>query len=200
MIYSINTTEAIVLSYTNKGEHDRLYKLFTKDIGMVLARASGIRKKESKLAGHLVECGIFDVSLVSGREFWRMTGAEENIFYKNIWQNKVARLVYFKILSLLKRLIHGEEKNSDLFVFLIKSLSFFNDMLSKSSNSLDMNLSSFENLVVLNVLHKLGYIKPDVILSRYLTKEITSELLDQAKNDSKKIISEINKSLEETHL
>ena len=70
-------TKCIVIESYDRGEHDRVYKLFTREYGMVLAHAKSIRKLESKLRAHVRPRSVALVTLVQGKEVWRLVGAEE---------------------------------------------------------------------------------------------------------------------------
>ncbi|MEI6478114.1 MAG: DNA repair protein RecO [bacterium] len=48
-------TEAIILDTTDVFDADRLFLLFTRELGKLRARAKGVRKPTSRLTGHLLE-------------------------------------------------------------------------------------------------------------------------------------------------
>ncbi|HWH06993.1 MAG TPA: DNA repair protein RecO [Candidatus Paceibacterota bacterium] len=68
-------TEAIVLSRTPQSEANLLITLVTKELGLVRARAQGVRKPAAKLAAALQTFAGSDVVLVRGKEGWRVSGA-----------------------------------------------------------------------------------------------------------------------------
>ena len=70
------TTEAFVLTDYEQGEHDKVFKLFTREFGMLYALAKSVRKLESKLRYHLDTSKKISVTLVKGKEVWRLTGVE----------------------------------------------------------------------------------------------------------------------------
>lgn len=72
------TTQAIVIESFDQGEHDRVYKLFTREFGLVMAHAKSVRKLESKLRAHILPRTLSLVTLVQGRDIWRLVGAEED--------------------------------------------------------------------------------------------------------------------------
>lgn len=71
------TTKCIVLEGYEKGEHDKVFKLFTRDFGLIMAHAKSVRKLESKLRAHVMPGKMATVTLVKGKEVWRLVGAEE---------------------------------------------------------------------------------------------------------------------------
>lgn len=108
------TTQCIVVESFDQGEHDRAYKLFTRDFGLVTAHAKSIRKLESKLRAHVRPRSVSLVTLVKGREVWRLVGAEEVILLPSFMHETT---------SLIKRYIRGEGTHKKLYDRLIKFLS-----------------------------------------------------------------------------
>lgn len=108
-------TQAIVIESFDQGEHDKVYKLFTREFGLITAHAKSIRKLESKLRAHTLPRSISLITLVKGKEVWRLVGAEEQyIKEKGIHE----------ATTLIKRFIRGEGEHKVLYDML---LSFFNE-------------------------------------------------------------------------
>src|SRR3989338_3919171 len=76
MSYHIYTTRGIVLAERPIREADRIYTIITHDLGLIRAIAIGVRKEASKLRGNIEPFSLSSVSLVRGREYWRLTSAE----------------------------------------------------------------------------------------------------------------------------
>lgn len=112
-------TNALVLDAYDQGEHDRAYKLFTREFGLIICHAKSVRKLESKLRAHLLPRTISLVTVVKGREVWRLVGAEK--------QNLTPRYIH-EATSLLKRFIRGEGSHKTLYdrilVYLEESSSY----------------------------------------------------------------------------
>ncbi len=68
-------TRALVLSRTGVRESGVLLTLLTEELGLVRARAEGLRKPGAKLASALQTLSESDVTLVRGKETWRLSGA-----------------------------------------------------------------------------------------------------------------------------
>lgn len=107
------TTEALVIEHFDQGEHDRVYKLFTRDFGLIMAHAKSVRKLESKLRAHVLPRGRALVTLVQGKEVWRLVGAEE------VHQNSKAT---HEAAQLIKRFIRGEGAHKTLYDRIINYL------------------------------------------------------------------------------
>lgn len=100
------TTKAIVLEGYDQGEHDRVYKAFTREFGLLMCHAKSVRKLESKLRAHLLPRGLTLLTIVQGKEVWRVVGAEKI---------PISSLYIHEITLLLKRFIRGEGAHKALF-------------------------------------------------------------------------------------
>ncbi len=100
------TTKAFVLAMYDNGENDKSFKLFTRDFGLIIAHARGIRKLESKLRGHILVGHLILVTIVQGKEVWRITGCEE-INIESRFRNEVIKII--------ERFIKGEGSHKKLF-------------------------------------------------------------------------------------
>ena len=106
MSYHIYTTPGIVLRHWPLREADRVYAILTRDLGLIRASAGGIRKEASKLRGSLEPLSMTSVSLVRGKEYWRIISA---IHDSNIHSDFAAPLL------LLEKLVTGESAHPELF-------------------------------------------------------------------------------------
>jgi len=113
--YEIYTTEAIVCGRILRGEHDLTLRLYTKDAGMIFARAGGARAGESKLRYGLQDFSYSTVSLVHGRHEWRVTGASpiENFYYATPTREHRAALRH--ALRIIRRFLAGASAEPALF-------------------------------------------------------------------------------------
>jgi recombinational DNA repair protein (RecF pathway) len=149
MSYSIQTTEGFVLSYTPLREADRVYSVLTRDLGLIRATATGVRKAASKLRGALEPVSLTTVSLVRGKEYWRATSAE-------VIEKIESSPEILRPLMLLERLVQGEAPHPELF-----------DMLREKLGSKDVRGEVFETRLVAEILFHLGYLdKSDLDLEK----------------------------------
>ncbi|MFA6340653.1 MAG: DNA repair protein RecO [Candidatus Paceibacterota bacterium] len=194
-MHQIYTTKAIIIKSIPVGEANKLYFLLTKDLGFIKASAQGVRKSASKLKSHLQDLCLVNISVVKGREIWRIVGVE-TISQRPFIKDKEKILVAKNIFSLLLRLLHGEEKNEALFDNI---LSLY-DFLSESSLSKD-DLANLETIIVLRILYHLGYFKRSFDLSSFAEgNELSLDLLNSFNDKRRLAIKEINEALSETHL
>jgi len=142
-------TRGIVLSRVPLGEANALVTLLTPELGLVRARAQGVRREGAKLAAALCTLAESSVVLVRGKEGWRIAGAvlEENWFTR--MQQRNARVRAARISGLLLRLVGGEIRDARLFTLMVSLLT----ALSDSHESLH---ESAEILTALRALSVLG--------------------------------------------
>ncbi len=185
MSHHIYTTKAFIVHSTSYGEAGKFLLLFTKDFGMIGAIAQGIRLSKSKLRYHTQDFSFTNVSLVKGKEVWRLTGAH------GIDENNKPNILHIKILKLLRRLLYGEEKNEKLFE-IVESLY--------KGNFDEEDYDDIECLIVLRVLDSLGYISNKEFNEFINEISITRDFINKIKLNKKNIISIINNSLRESQL
>ncbi len=122
MSHIIYSTEAVVLKTAEQGESNKLFWLFTKQFGLVLAHAQSVRAGHSKLKHELQLYNIVKVSLVRGREYWRIV----NVSRTEILINTECSLKFLaEAADFLLRLIHGEGVHADIFQDLIAEQNIF---------------------------------------------------------------------------
>lgn len=146
------TMEAIVCGRILRGEHDLTLRLYTKDAGMIFARAGGARALESKLRYGLQDFSYATVSLVHGRHEWRVTGASpiENFYYSTPSREHRAALRH--ALRIIRRFLAGASAEPELFE------SVREGMRSLALHNPD---EAAQALFTLRTLHRLGYVAPE---------------------------------------
>lgn len=194
-MHHIYTTKAIIIKSFPIGEANKYYFCLTEDLGFIQASAQGVRLDKSKLKGHLQEFCLVKLSLVKGKNVWRIVGVE-TIENGNFIKD-VDKLIAIKnIFYLLLRLLHGEEKNISLFE-TIESFYLFllKNELSKS------NIQNLETIIVLRVLYHLGYFKETFELIEFVkNNNLSNDILVLFSDKKNKAILDINNALKETHL
>jgi len=76
-------------------ENDNAYILFTEQLGLIVARASGVRYIKSKLRPVLQTGNAIVCTLVKGKKVWRIIGAEEVCVPHIEIKKSIARLTTF---------------------------------------------------------------------------------------------------------
>lgn len=210
MSHHIYTTEGVVIEGLPRGETGKVLRIFTRDLGMVYARATGLRSNASKLRYHTQDHTHGSFSLVRGREVWRLTGASSTSNTGSASSagggtdnntDKSIKALYARVLALLKRMLPGEEAHPELFDVID---SFRNRLLDLSGkkNILDKEeLRNIECLVVLRIIDRLGYLKDDLGLRDIVSSdEWGRETVGKIASKRKNAILLINEALRESQL
>src|SRR3989344_1695592 len=102
-MYQKYYTEALVLGSRERGENDRVFALYTKDFGLVHARASAVRKETSRMRYALQNYSQAHAALVRGKRGWRVGGAIAVRSAKG-----EGAMTFARIARLVLRLVAGE--------------------------------------------------------------------------------------------
>lgn len=116
------TTRALVLYRLPVGESALLLTLLTEELGLVRARAEGLRKPGAKLAHALQTLDIADVTLVRGKEGWRLSGALLQERHSTML-DRSARERAGRMNGLLLRLVHDEMNDIQLYPLMVRFLA-----------------------------------------------------------------------------
>ncbi|MSU73877.1 hypothetical protein EXS56_01925 [Candidatus Kaiserbacteria bacterium] len=200
-MYEKYQTGALVLGNREMGEADRVVVLFTRDFGLVRARASSIRTERSKMRYAIQDYARAEVSLVKGKRGWRLAGATA---LKPAMGSRKCISTFARIAELTIRLVHGEEKNDYLFAVLAEA----HDALMSAGGGSSFGgresstiIPTIEIVCVARVLYALGYLSTEALETALFTHtayEHEHVLEAEAKRDQ--ILSSINKAIAETHL
>ncbi len=194
MAYHIYQTDAFVVGSSSYGETAKIFILYTEELGLIRASAQGIRTMSSKLRYALDDMSHSRVSLVRGKEYWRITGAQSiNVLRPtNIFVTKV----YARIVKLIERLIHEEESDAYIYTLL---RSFFMHIAKNNAN--DSDQKTIEVITVARLLQHLGYISPTKEIESVFGETILSEkIIEQHRSSQKKLIEVINIALKASGL
>ncbi|MEX0916945.1 MAG: DNA repair protein RecO [Candidatus Paceibacterota bacterium] len=184
-------TEGFVLGGRNVGEAHRMVSLFTRELGLVRAHAKSVREERSKLRFGLQTFALTNVSLIRGKDMWRITGASvREDTYRVLKNDKRKIRLLSKISSLLSHVLYGEEQSEELYeLFRISIEALVSEEFS------DKELSSFEEILVLRVFHLLGYVGEDEELSPFFGRAFRRENMEYSEATKRKIIRHINEAL-----
>jgi DNA repair protein RecO len=140
-------TEGIVLARSPLREAGLLITVLTPDLGLVRARAEGVRRSGAKLAHALQTLSMNELMLVRGKEGWRITGAMlvENSYAE---LREAARPRLARVAQLTLRLVHDESSDA----LLHPHLREFIEALKRGEDG-----EEAETLVVLRLLSTLGF-------------------------------------------
>jgi len=190
-MYQKYHTDALVLGSRENGENDRVFTLFTRDFGLVRARASAVRKESSRMRYALQNYARADVSLIKGRRGWRAAGASAIM---NASGEARSIAAFARIAELTTRLVHGEERHDYLFAVLAEA----HHALMREHVEAG---ATIEIVCVARVLYALGYLSAEALETALFTHTAyTGAHLEEAELIRGKLLSSINKAIGETHL
>jgi recombinational DNA repair protein (RecF pathway) len=187
-MYQKYTTEGFIVNTRGSGEADRLFLIYTKDFGMIFAHATSVRMSKSKLRPHLNIGSKLYLTVLKSKNRWKLTEAREG--EEKLIHNTPEYKVFLKIMTVLKSLIHGEEKNESLFEVMF---NFYRFLLNNKNNEA---LEGAELLVMVSILNVLGY--GDELGVEGYSDKFEGENLEKILADRTNIIKKINKSLKAT--
>lgn len=191
-MHHIYTTKAIILRREIQ-DTSAYYYLLTENVGLIKARAQGIRGVKSKLKGSLQEFSLSTVAFVRGRVGWKITTAiPERNFFMDSDSNSVRKIIA-RISDVLIRFIVGEEINKNIF------MTVENGFTVLLSNEVDQSI--IESIILARILYLLGYV--DFHNLEFLFKDFSDfnkEIVSLAGDHKSLIIKSINKGFKESQL
>lgn len=195
MAYQTYTTDALVIGSEDRLTADRVISLFTREAGLVRARAVSVRRERSKLRYGLQDFSLVRTSLVRGKQGWRVTGAEcaVNLYFST--DDRHVRGAQLRILRLVRRLVRGEETHAALYDVLI-------DGLAALSARAQEEIVHAERVLTLRLLSMLGYVAPKDIYQQILKAPSLKEALfvELGEAEEKAIEKVIEEALTASHL
>ena len=195
MAHHIYTSDAFVLESQPSGEADRFFTLFTRELGLIRANAKGVRLQKSKLRYSLQDYSRSSISFVRGKELWRVTSAriEDNLYHKHEGDIPTLHLIV-NVLSLIKRLVVGEQKDEVLYLILVDAFAFLETQQSNEE------LTLCEIIIVLRILDRLGYLSMRPEFQMFLREPWSASLVAAMAPYKALALKEINSSLKATQL
>lgn len=194
MSHHLYHTEGLILAQRPYGEANLLYQIFSPDLGLVAAMAQGARYARSKLRPHLRELAHARLTLVRGRELWRLTAANQSGILAPVLLRPATRALWARVAGLLLRLVHGEERQPELYQDLIAGLI----ALGKQDN--DKTLATCEQLLVLRLLAHLGYVASDQARGEWLRSDLWQNNDVSVVEDTTRLLELINHGIAHSQL
>ncbi len=193
MAHHIYTTECIILR-REPLDTSASYIVLTKDLGLIRARAQGVRGVKSRLKGALQEFSLSVIAFVHGRSGWKITTAiPERNFFNDAKDIEVKKIMTHIVDSLI-RLIAGEEKSPQIFSAVSNGFSFLTE------GGKDMSI--IESIIIVRILHTLGYIESNettsILLKDY--SNFSPTILSHTSTHKLSIIKAINNGFQESQL
>jgi recombinational DNA repair protein (RecF pathway) len=191
-MYQKYQTDAFVLRSYERGEADRVFALFTREFGFVWARASAVRRENSRMRYSLQNGAVAHISLVRGNKGWRVAGA--SAVAQLDMQQASGASAFSRIALLLERLAGGEQQNTYLFDTLVESHAA---LMSEAAELHPV----IELVAVARMLFALGYLSQEAFgTALFAETAFTHAGLREVQDVRPKLLSSVNKALSETQL
>jgi recombinational DNA repair protein (RecF pathway) len=189
MSYHTYTTDALVLRTYNRLGADRNIKLFTRQHGMLFAKASGVREEKSKMRYSLQPYSRIQVTLVRGKHEWRLIGVEckDNVYF--LCQTREARMVLMEIVGRIEQYIIGEEVHHTLFDDMMSILT----LITHTETFITYHTCSptyLSSIASFRLLSHLGYIAPSPILQSLASVPLSIQTAELYTEDMHRYIDE----------
>lgn len=114
--------EGIILRRQRSGEADRLLTVFTRELGKIRVVAHGVRKVQSRKAGHLEPFMQTSMVLAQGREWWVITQAETiNAFYALRAELEMTGYAAY-VIELMDKFTYEDGPNPPLYRLVLETL------------------------------------------------------------------------------
>lgn len=202
MSYTIYSTDGFIIEQKPSKDADISLLVFTEQFGLIFAVATGARYLKSKLRYSLQSLSFSNISLVKGREVWRVTSAKKLI---SLYDRRLPieyRALFARLLAGLVRFCPREQIEDSVFR-LLKSLSRL--IFSDHKNLVQYQggaIVEIEYIYLLNLLYYLGYVvkNEDQAISEFISTNISSNMIKNATAYLSEIEKVVNKAIEASHL
>ncbi len=190
-MYQKYQTDALILRSYERGEADRVYALFTREFGLVWARAVAVRREASRMRFALQSGSYAGLSLVRGKRGWKIAGTQPKALLD---PTHAGTRSFARIALLLERLVHGEEIN----VYVFETLHGAHTALMHDASETH---ALIELIAVARVLYGLGYLSTEALGDAlFIETSYSPEQLAEVNAKRTQLLSMVNKALGETQL
>lgn len=192
MSYHVYTTESLILQGHSSREADADFSILTRDMGVIRASARGVRLVQSKLAPALLDASYSVLSLVRGKNTWRIIGGTPVQNTARFREDQFpAKVVWFRFLNTLRLLINGEERENKL---LPLALSFHENLNRRMFTTPE--LSALECLGIFHLMCELGYAHARPEYKNFLGADLFSDDTIQAAIKVRSLlVNDLNRAL-----
>lgn len=178
MSYATYITDALVCGTYNRSTADRSFALFTREAGLLYAEAKSVREERSRQRYALQDFSLIRVSLVKGKQTWKVGSVEAVTNYFTRATSRQERASVVRVGRNIRRFIQGQEASPELFDFVREALEVV--VLDHK------NREFFDQYIELKLLLLLGYVR---------LESVPSELRNLALSEVEAFASESNDAL-----
>ncbi len=163
-------TKGFILGRRPYGESALLLSVLSRDFGLVPVLAQGAREERSKHRMALSAHQPVSISLVRGREWWRLVGVKSDAAPGAVAKKKLLE----RLATIIRHYVHGELPEPALFAVLNEAWELSEDVLNDNKRLLRV-----ECILAARLLLALGYLDlPSDWGKTMPTKELLSAIND----------------------
>ncbi|MFA5413314.1 MAG: DNA repair protein RecO [Patescibacteria group bacterium] len=141
----------IILRKQDYRENDRLFVIYTNELGKIEAVAKGVRKIKSKMAGHLELFSVVNLMVAPGKIYYQIAGADREKNFLNIKIDLGKTVLASFCLEILDIFTKTDHPDLKIYELLSEVLEIFNQEKNKNFLKLYI-LSKFFVLKMLSIL------------------------------------------------
>lgn len=197
MSHHIYQTKAYVIESVETGEANRRLFLLTEDLGLISVAAQGVRHGVSKLKSSIQDLSYSKVSVVRGKEVWRLTNAEKLIsLFDRRLPISVRRLLAY-CLHFVKRLTPEDIKMDELFI-LVSKLSAY---CFSNKDEAEKFAKEVRLLFEIRTLSYLGYGSSDPVIEKVTANsDFTYTQIEYVESNKNILQKHVDRALTQSHL
>lgn len=194
-MYHFHHTEAIVIATRPLKESDRRLRLFTRELGVVTATATGVRLLQSKLRYALQPYTLVTLVMVHGKQGWRVTNAvpKASLFVKE--GREKSRRTIISLLGFIARFLPEGVAERNLFDFVCASCRHILDGTIVEEDEMVVRL-----ICEYKTLYTCGYIATPAAFQSLLRIEAPSDALSFAAPIKKHLHDAVVQGVTASHL
>lgn len=145
-------SQGFILKKVDRGETDQLFTIFTKDFGKLEILAKAIRKISSKLRSGAEIFYLSEVEFIQAKTHKTLTDAIAIDKFENLRNDLEKLKISHQIAEIFDELVHGQEKDENLWHLLNETLQKLNNLQPTT-----YNLQLIYYYFLWNLLSILGY-------------------------------------------
>ncbi len=151
-MFTHHNTKGVILEKRGIREADEIITLYTYDFGKIDIIGRSLRKGNSKLKMNTSLFSFVEVGFVQGKSCNRLVDAKVIHSFGSVKNDLAKMSLFYRVSEIVLSLIRGEEKDKDVFFFILKSF----EKIEKMSLRRD-NLKLFYCFFSFRLLYLLGY-------------------------------------------
>jgi DNA repair protein RecO (recombination protein O) len=149
--------KGIILNKKDVGETDRIYTIYTFEMGKIRVLAKGVRKAQAKLAGYLEPITEAEIFIAKTKGLGKITGSIVSNNFLQIKSNIASMKQIFYVFKILEKIISEQNLDEKIYNLLQRYLEVMEDLSAEES----LKNENKKNILTLGFLFKflseLGY-------------------------------------------